>query len=204
MKIPYLPMLALVLGMMANTAQAAMIVHAETPGSRTSRVAFSAPVGLLTVDAEESISSFGVDIDLNGRSNVTFLIFDTSSKAVLYSSAPKSFDDVGAGYKFSDQFFFTFRTGTIYGLTAVSDRGGSYFVDTVANNIGNYHFLKGNMNTTGTTLQTAKACCDVGTALISAPPPAPVPEPGSLTLAGLGLACVVLVGRRKARRTTTV
>ncbi len=181
----------------AWSANAAIVIH-EDAGTifTTFRGIGSAPVGRITVSSSQTISRFGVDVDLNGASNVKFLIFDSSSGSLLYSSAAKAFADTGAGYKFSDAFSFTFNVGTTYGLTAVSDTGGAYNVDFTANTIGAFSFLTGNQNNNGfanPVLDTSQNCCDVWTALDTDRITAGVPEPSTWAMmligfAGLGLA----------------
>ena len=78
----------------ASTAYGAVITHDDASGSfRTSRTAGSAPVGRLTVSSSQTISGFGVDVDINGNSNLEFLIFNSSTGAILYQSAAKAFVD---------------------------------------------------------------------------------------------------------------
>jgi hypothetical protein len=177
----------------------ATIVH-EDPGSSftTNRAAVDAPVGRLTVSGTQIISGLGVDVSLSTDTNLEFLIFDSSTGALLYQSAPKAFLAAGSGYKFSDPFTFTFSPGTTYGLTAIADTSGTYgyFVDTVPNTVGVFSFLTGNQNITGTfgspTLDTNQFCCDVGTAIVTDA----VPEPRSAVLIAVGLLVVWL--RRRA------
>jgi hypothetical protein len=166
----------------AASASAATIDHEDAGNSfRTFRSVDSAPVGRLTVSSSQTISGFGVDVDLNGNGNLSFLIYDSSTTSILYNSGPEAFTDTGAGYKYSNAFSFTFNPGTVYGLTAASDVGGSYFVDFTPNNVGGYSFLTGNQNISGAghTLGSSQYCCDVGTSLVAS---GGVPEPATWTL----------------------
>lgn len=185
----------------AGTAQAGIITHEDDAANafRTFRGSGSAPVGRLTVAAQETISRFGIELDLNGDGDLTFLIFDSGNGNLLYQSAAKAFADTGAGYKFSDVFSFTFNPGTTYGLTAISSTGGSYYVDFAGNTIGNFNFLTGNQNVVGTSLALGNNCCDVGTALDTAVPNNSVPEPSSIALMGLGLAAVAARRRKQSK-----
>ena len=143
-----------------------------------------------------------MDVDLHGNGNLKFLIFNSTTGSLLYQSAAKSFLDTGGGYKFSDAFSFTFNPGTVYGLTAISGVDEDFQVDFIGNTVGNFNFLTGNQNTTGTFgspgLDTFTFCCDVATALITGPAPIPEPETYAMMLAGLGL--LGLAARRRKQR----
>lgn len=187
---------------MAFTPAMADITHEDAGNSfRTSRGVGSAPVGRLTVSSSQTISSFGVDVDLNGDSTLKFLIFDSSSGAILYQSAEKAFSDTGGGYKFSDALSFTFNPGTVYGLTASSSTGGQYFVDFTPNSVGAFSFLTGNQNISNyanPVLSTFQNCCDVGTALVLGEQTPGVPEPASWALIIAGFGAVGATMRRKS------
>ena len=188
---------ATIFGIIAPTL-AAPITHDDPGGFRTDRVAGSAPVGRLTVNSVQTLNSFGVDVDLISAGNLDFLIFNSSTGALLYQSGPKAFADTGAGFKFSDPFSFVFQPGLTYGLTANSDVGGTYLVDFVANTIGDFNFLTRNQNLGGTfaspSLDMSTNCCDVSTALNIGAIQS-VPEPGTIALVG-----VALFGAFRARR----
>jgi len=175
------------------------IEHADGGGFTTHRDAGSAPVGRLTVSSAQTISGFGIDVDLNGLSELTFLIFDSGNGSVLYQSAAKAFTDTGAGYKYSDAFSFTFNPGTVYGLAAWSNTGGAYAVDHVANSVGAFQFLTGNQNVNYNSLDTGTNCCDVSTSLVLSGGSA-VPEPTvwAMMITGFGLAGSMLRRRRLA------
>ena len=70
-------------------------------------------MGRLTVDSAISISSFGVLVDINGDSDLQFLIFDANTGANLFTSSITSFIDVGLDYYFSNALSFTFNPGTV-------------------------------------------------------------------------------------------
>lgn len=191
--------LATVIGAVALTtsALAAPVIH-EDPASLfvTSRTAGSAPVGRLTVSSAQTISSFGLKVDLVQAGNLTFEIFNSTTGALLYASGPKFFVDDGMTYKFSDDFSFTFQTGITYGLTAFSDVAAGFSVDNTANTVGAFNFLTGNQNVNGKTLNLGQNCCDVWTAL-NVGEANRVPEPATLALTGLGLYVASRTRRRQ-------
>jgi hypothetical protein len=187
-----------------SAASAATITHEDAAGSfRTFRSAGSAPIGRVTVDSAQNLTGFGVDVDINGSSDLNFLIFNSNTGALLFQSGPKSFLDTGAGYKFSNAMSFTLQAGITYGLTAISSAGGNYFVDFTANNVDAFHFLTGNQNTNGTftsiSMDSGQNCCDVGTALITGPADTnPIPEPSSVFLFGAALTGLAAIRRRRS------
>lgn len=182
-------------------AQAAVTIdHADLGGFRTDRDPGSAPVGRLTVSSDQTISGFGIDVDLNGDSDLTFLIFNSTTGAVLYQSAATSFTDTGEGYKYSDPFSFTFTTGITYGLTAWASNGGHYYVDETPNTVGAFSFLTGNQNVTYNTLNTDNYCCDVATSLVVGEVTGGVPEPATWTMMILGFGAIGATLRSSRRR----
>jgi len=191
----YLALVAILLSPMV--ANADLITHQDFGGFNTSRGPGSAPMGRLTVDNAISISSFGVLADINGNSDMQFLIFDANTGANLFASAVTSFVDVGLDYYFSDSLSCTFNPGMFYSVGASNSNGASYAVDFVANSISGFNFFTGNQNLIGSfganTLFTSLACCDVMTAFNTA---TKVPEPGTLALLCLGLVFMA-VRRRK-------
>lgn len=187
------------IAMVAGAAQASVIVnHEDAVGDfRTFRGSNNAPVGRLTVSSSQTIEGFGVDVDLDGDTTLDFLIFNSDSGALLYSSGATAFTDTGAGYKYSNPFSFTFNVGVTYGLTAISAAGGNYFVDVAPNTVDAFNFLTGNQNATGHSLGLVTFCCDVGTSLVVGDGAA-VPEPASwaLMIGGIGMAGAALRRRR--------
>ena len=159
-------------------------------------------MGRLTVSSSVTVSSIGVLANINGNSNLQFLIFNAVTGANLFTSAAKSFVDVGEAYYFSDPLSFTFDPGITYAVGATSSAGASYRLDEQVNTVGAFSFLLGNQNTGGafgaSTLITSQACCDVATAFVIAEPGA-VPEPATwaMMLTGFGIAGAALRKRRQ-------
>ena len=173
------------------TANAALITHQDGDGFNTRRSAGSAPMGRLTVDNAISISSFGVLANINGDSDLQFLIFDAVTGTNLFASSIKSFTDIGMSYYFSDALSFTFNPGTTYSVGASSSNGAQYAVDYAANSISGFNFLTDNQNLSGSfganSLALGANCCDVMTAFQTTETVA-VSEPSSIALLVLGLA----------------
>lgn len=193
--------------MMAGTASATTIFHHD-PGvgqQSTSRGAGSAPMGRLTVDSAISISSFGILADINGDSDLQFLIFDADTGANLFTSAIQSFVDVGEDYYFSNPLNFTFNTGTTYSVGVSSSNGATYRLDTMANSVGGFNFFTGNQNINGafgsSTLDLDQFCCDVATAFVIADMGA-VPEPATWAFMIFGFGAVGSALRTRRRKVT--
>jgi hypothetical protein len=193
--------------LMAGTASATTIFHHDPAVGfqETFRSAGSAPMGRLTVDSAITISSFGVLADINGDSDLQFLIFDADTGVNLFTSAIQSFTDVGEDYYFSNPLNFTFNVGTTYSVGASSSNGASYRLDELANSVGGFNFLTGNQNLRGpfgsSTLDQRLACCDVATAFVIADRGA-VPEPATWAFMIFGFGAVGSALRTRRRKVT--
>lgn len=194
----------------AASASAATVVHHD-PGNgfqETFRGAGSAPMGRLTVDSAITISSFGVLANIDGDSDLQFLIFDAVSGANLFTSAIKSFVDVGEAYYFSDALNFTFNAGTTYSVGASSSNGASYRLDELANSVSGFNFLTGNQNLDGVfganTLDAGLNCCDVATAFVTVDNMGAVPEPTTWAFMIFGFGAIGGAMRRQRKANVKV
>jgi hypothetical protein len=200
---------AMALGLTPASAMAAEVFHFDEsdPGSfNTNRSVGSAPLGRLTVDAAVTITQIGILADLNGDSDMQFLIFDADTGANLFTSTIQSFIDDGLAYNWSNALSFTFNPGTVYAVGATSSTGGQYAVDQVANEVGDFNFLTGNQNANGpfgaSGINLTLNCCDVATAFRTSMAGA-VPEPGTWLLMILGFGAIGASMRRSKKPQVT-
>ena len=152
------------------------------PGSASTRTAASSPGSVLSFANNATIGTIGVKVDLDAGGHLRFLIFDHSTAALLYASAPKTFSDDGDTWKTSDPFAFTFLAGKTYDVGAIADVSGLWDYDQISESmngitsiVGNPNFSNFNSPTTG-----SYAAADAAVRLSA------VPEPGTATLLFLG------------------
>ena len=163
----------------------------------------SGAFGRYTFASATTISSFATLIALGAPANLTFRIYDSTTGALLYSSAPKAFAaDASAAvpdgtFKQSNPFSFTFSSGTTYAVGAVSDAGSTLHIGSFGTKTeGGISALLGNQNVNGGTFSTNNFCCSIAAQFYTGEATG-VPEPMSWALMLTGFAMVGGVARRR-------
>ncbi len=92
---------------------------------------------LISVSTNQTVSRIGVRHDPTGSQSdagfrLTFFIFNHSNHALLYASPAIQFADDGDTWKISNAVNFTLVAGQQYDIGAVSNRLGTWPIDTVA------------------------------------------------------------------------
>ena len=194
-KLTYLLSVLVLFGVLAPSYSQILIDTFTPPGSASTRVAASSPGSYLSFANNVTIGTIGVKVDLNSAGNLRFLIFDHSTAALLYASAPKAFSDDGDTWKTSDPFAFTFLGGQSYDVGAIADVGGLWDYDQISETMNgitsivtNPNFSNFNSPTTG-----GYAAADAAVRLSA------VPEPGTATLLLLGMTSFAVRSHRRSR-----
>jgi len=160
--------------------------------------------GRYTFSSATTISSFSTLDTLGSAANLTFRIYNSTTGASLYTSAPKAFAadasaTVAAGsFKKSDLFSFTFVPGTTYAAGVVSDSGNTLQIGSLSTKTeGGVSALLGNQNVTGGSFSTSTFCCSVAAQFFTGETGG-VPEPMTWSLLVAGFAMVGIAARRRS------
>src|SRR5262249_1346533 len=94
------------------------------------------PLAAITVSVPTSINQIGAHVDLAGSGNLKFVIFDLTSRVLLFITGPTAFtDDNALTFKTSPVFAdFLLSPGTVYGIGAVADVAGFWSIGIPINN----------------------------------------------------------------------
>ena len=160
--------------------------------------------GRYTFSSATTISSFSTLDALGSAANLSFRIYNSTTGASLYTSAPKAFAadasaTIAAGsFKKSDLFSFTFVPGTTYAAGAVSDNGNTLQIGSLSTKTeGGVSLLHGNQNVTGGSFSPQTNCCGVAAQFFTGETGG-VPEPMTWSLLVAGFAMVGVAARRRS------
>lgn len=159
--------------------------------------------GRYTVASTTTISSFLTLDALGSAANLTFRIYDSTTGALLFTSAAKAFAaDASATvadgtFKKSDPLSFTFVPGTTYAVGAVTDNASTLKIGSFATKTeGGVSALLGNQNVFAGVFGTGRACCSIAAQFFTGEAGA-VPEPMTWSLLVAGFAMVGVAARRR-------
>lgn len=200
----------------AGTAAATVVFQSDpsvATGFSDSRGAERTAVGRLAVTTTQTINGIGVLNYLRNAGSLKFFIANADTGAIEYISGPKAFTaDTGApagtpattqlSYKLSDDFSFTFNSGTTYAVGSIADVATFTYADFGQTNSANgFSSLLRNINVnnfTNPSIATAQVCCSIGFELLASPSNN-VPEPASIALLSLGMLGFAASRRKSAK-----
>ncbi len=92
---------------------------------QSSRSAGDSPLASITVSSTQFLNQIGAQLNPNSNGNLKFVVFNLDTQALLFSTAPVAFTDVGSAFYLSPIFSpVQLNTGTNYGIGAIADVGG--------------------------------------------------------------------------------
>ena len=167
------------------------------------------PLAAITVSAPISINQIGARVDLDSSGNLKFVIFDLTSRGLLFATGPTAYtDDNALTFKVSPVFAdFLLSPGTVYGIGAIADVAGFWSVgvpatnrtpDFIQNDITANTHRNGNVNTFATPTLSADTFVTGIVQLFGGAQA--VPEPTTLGLLGASFVFVAVAARRRWRR----
>jgi hypothetical protein len=187
----------------ATPASAALLFESSAATASSPRGAGSSILTRFEVSAAAQLTNIAVEMDLARAGNLNFVIFNSSSGALLFQSGSQAFADDGMAFKLSDLLAFTLNPGTRYAIGAMADVDSRQnFVRPGGLTVGAITSLGGNQNASGflsPTFNDFLNSTDGRVRLYGSIGVTAVPEPDTVALVGLGLAGVLLGAARRRR-----
>ena len=169
-------------------------------GQYSTRGEETSPGSYIEAGVATTITNIAVPNDLEGAGNLKFRIFDHASNALLFSiAAPVADDAAGFSWKISPAFSFLLSAGTQYDIGAISDVGGLWSYDQIAESANGFTSIVENPNFSNYAApeQVGHAAADAAVRLYS-DGLGEVPEPATCGLAAAGLLALAFARRRSA------
>lgn len=169
----------------------------------SNRTAGSSPLAMITVASTQTIDQIGVKFNPNANGNLKFVIFDTGTGNLLFSTGAEAFVDTGDQFYLSSVFSsFTLNAGTTYAIGGVADVGGLWDFATPGSPYSQGGFTARNNVNGNVSGFASPSLVGNGAAMImvqlGSGSTVAVPEPGSLLLSAAALLASAAAMRRRS------